>query len=413
MISKGNNKKYGIVIAILCSLTAGFSIPVNMSGVFLSPVAMELGFKQGDFSFHTTLTLFISAIVSLYVPRLMAKVHFKYILLSAALITGASNIMMGFSGQLWQFNVWGIARGVGAGLISMVPIAIIINNWFHKNHGMITSLVLSFSSVSGALLTPLFANLIERIGWQNSYVVSGVLIILLLLPGVIFPFADNPQQDGLLPFGAETVGEEHANDGAVLLDNRPYDSFILAAIVLVAVGHTAVIGIIQHFPGLSVESGYGAGIGAIMLSAAMVGSVVFKMLIGALCDRLNAITANMIMVLIHSIAVLIMLSTPNPLIIVLGAFLYGSAYSIPAVGVTLISKELLGNYHFNRFFPLISFGVATSAAASISLIGYLFDYTGSYVPALVLTMIVNVINITFLVMMSRKLKKDSWIEVKS
>ena len=115
------NKKHWLVVTILCGFTACFSIPINLSGVFLSPVATELGFQRGDFSFHATLTLFISAIVSLYVPRLMEKIPLKYILILAALLSGIPNIMMGFADKLWEFNLWGSVRGVGVGLISMVP----------------------------------------------------------------------------------------------------------------------------------------------------------------------------------------------------------------------------------------------------------------------------------------------------
>lgn len=399
------NKKHWLVVAILCGFTACFSIPINLSGVFLSPVATELGFQRGDFSFHATLTLFISAIVSLYVPRLMEKIPLKYILILAALLIGIPNIMMGFAEKLWEFNLWGSVRGVGVGLISMVPVAIIINHWFHKHHGMITSIVLSFSGLSGALMTPVFANLIEQFGWRNSYFISGVVIIILLLPGILIPFTVNPASEGLEPLGAEEVLSEDSRTEGLHLAEKVFDKKVLFELILVAVLHTAIIGLGQHFPGFTEANGHGAGVGALMLSVAMVGSIFFKMMVGAISDRLNAVTANLLMITISLVSVVVFISKSGPTLLLVAAFFFGSAYSIPAVGLPLLTKELLGKHYFNKVFPIISFGLATSGAVSISLIGYLFDFSGSYTLALLFAIGINVANIFLLVGMMAMTKK--------
>lgn len=399
------NKKHWLVVAILCGFTACFSIPINLSGVFLSPVATELGFQRGDFSFHATLTLFISAIVSLYVPRLMEKMPLKYILILAALLSGIPNIMMGFADKLWEFNLWGSVRGVGVGLISMVPVAIIINHWFHKHHGMITSIVLSFSGLSGALMTPVFANLIEQFGWRNSYFISGVVIIILLLPGILIPFTVNPASEGLEPLGAEEVLSDDLRTESLHLAEKLFDKKVLFALMLVAVLHTAITGLGQHFPGFSEANGHGASVGALMLSVAMVGSIFFKMMVGAISDRLNAVTANLLMITISLVSVALFISKPGPTLLLVAAFFFGAAFSIPAVGLPLLTKELLGKHYFNKVFPIISFGLATSGAVSISLIGYLFDFSGSYTLALLFIIGINIANIFLLVVMMAMTKK--------
>ncbi len=399
------NKKHWLVVAILCGFTACFSIPINLSGVFLSPVATELGFQRGDFSFHATLTLFISAIVSLYVPRLMEKMQLKYMLVIAAILSGVPNIMMGFAQHLWEFNLWGVVRGVGVGLISMVPVAIIINHWFHKHHGVITSIILSFSGVSGAVLTPLFANLIAQFGWRNSYIISGVVIILLLLPGIIFPFTVNPASEGLEPLGAGDVHLKSTSTDKLHIPEKTFNKKIFLAIMFVAVLHTAITGLGQHFPGFTEANGYSASIGAMMLSVSMIGSILFKMMVGAISDRFNAVTANLLMISISLVSASLFISKPGPTLLLVGAFLFGSAFSIPAVGMPLLTRELIGNHHFNKVFPLISFGLATGGAASISLIGYVFDFSGSYTPALLLTIGINVANILLLLVLKLKAKK--------
>ena len=175
--------------------------------------------------------------------------------------------------------------------------------------------------------------------------------------------------------------------------------------MLMAVLHTAIIGLGQHFPGFSEANGHGASVGALMLSVAMVGSILFKMMVGAISDRLNAVTANLLMITISLVSVALFISKPGPTLLLVAAFFFGAAYSIPAVGLPLLTKELLGKHYFNKVFPIISFGLATSGAVSISLIGYLFDFSGSYTLALLLAIGINVANIFLLVVMMAMTKK--------
>lgn len=397
------SKKHWLVVAILCGFTACFSIPINLSGVFLSPVATDLGFQRGDFSFHATLTLFISAISSLYVPKLMGKFQLKYILMVAAVLSGVPNIMMGFAQQLWEFNLWGSIRGVGIGLISTVPIAIILNHWFHKYHGVVMSLVLSFSGVTGAVLTPIFTHFIAQFGWRNTYFISGAFMILFLLPGILIPFKINPVLEGLEPLG---MGEVHGQDSASPLTKVTFNRKMFVVVTVVAVLHTATTGLGQHLPGFSESTGYSSEIGAIMLSVAMIGNIFFKLSVGAISDRLNAVVANLLMIAFGLFSVILFMIQSGPALLLVGAFFFGATLAIPTVGISLLTKELLGNVYFNKVFPLISFGLATSGAVSISLVGYLFDLSGSYTPALLLTAGVNILTIFLLVMMTVKSKKE-------
>lgn len=342
----------------------------------------------------------------------MMKYSYKQILIVAALLTGVPNILMGHSHFIWQFNLLGIIRGIGSGLISMVPIAIIINKWFHQKQGLATSIVLSFSSAAGALFTPAFTALVEQVGWRDSYVLSGILIIAFLLPGILIPYAIAPYEEGLTPYGAEETAEIKAeSDSQPRVEGQGVSKLVFFTILVIAVAHTGAGGIIQHFPGYSQINGYGPNIGAMMLSVTLLGSVIFKVMMGSISDRSNPVMANLIMFTVNAIAVVIMLETPNPTMVLVGAFLYGSAYAVPGVGLTLLTREMMGKAHFDKIFPLISFAISTSGALSISFVGYLYDFTGSYTPAFMLAGIVNVLNIVLVLRLSRKIKSQAVVEL--
>ena len=87
--------------------------------------------------------------------KLMGRFRYKRLLLCGVTVAVLSTAAMAFSRELWLFYLTGLLRGLGVGLFSMVPITIILTNWFHKSHGVATSITLSFSGLArGCMLPP-------------------------------------------------------------------------------------------------------------------------------------------------------------------------------------------------------------------------------------------------------------------
>ena len=156
------------------------------------------------------------------------------------------------------------------------------------------------------------------------------------------------------------------------------------ALLIVGILHTAITCLPQHFPGFAESLGQPASVGAMMLSCCMVGNIVSKLLIGELADRLGAMKASAFMIVLHMLSVIMLLFVHTELLLYAGAFLFGFVYSVSAVGLVLITKECFGTCHYNRAYPIISFAGSASCAVGISLVGYLYDFTGTYHTAFVL-----------------------------
>lgn len=404
-IEKSNkSKKHWIVALICCSLAMTvLGLPVNAGGVFFTPVAESLGVLRGAFSIHSTLTLIGGAIMSLFAPELIRRFSLKPVLTVGILLASTTNILMGFAQNLPQFYILGSLRGLGKGLIAIVPLTMIINEWFDKHHGLVTSIILSFTGIAGAVFSPIFSYLIGTIGWETSYILMGIIMLVGSLPAIVYPFSLNPRDDGLLPYG---YSEKKVKKNQVKMDRKEPKNItgsLLFYMLGLAVLLTMITGIPQHFPGYAETINLSLSIGSVMLSAAMLGNIIFKVLFGMLSDRIGATKTTVYMIMVNILSIAVLLTVSNASILIITSFFFGTIYALPAVGITLMTREFFGIKNFNKVYPIISFSTAVGGAISISLIGYIYDFTGSYVPAFVISLIFHVMNLAFIYLAARQI----------
>lgn len=399
--------KHWIVMVGLCGLAiSAVGLPVMTNGVFIQPIADSLGVYRGSVAMHNTMTLVTKALMSLYITHLLKRYPFKLLLGIGIILAGVSNVLLGFSQAVWLFNVLGTLRGIGAGMIAWVPITIIVNEWFEEKHGLIMSLVLSFSSVAGAVFSPVFTTLIEQYGWERSYQMMGVTIILFALPALFTPFTINPRESGLLPYGHIKKENQEEDDEASrskvsLAERTDVNGLLFAGMFLFTLLQTLLIGMPQHFPGFAGSLSLSNEVGATMLSVAMISSVVFKLAMGYISDQVGVIKSSLNMIAIVGIASLLLAWVETPALLYGAAFLFGGVFSIPSVSVTLLTKEFFGRYNFARLFPIISFSTSIGGAISLSLVGFIYDFTGSYIPAFLMAAGITLFNLTLLLYMKR------------
>ena len=147
-----------------CLAASSIGLCTNAIGVFYTPVAKSLKVLKGTFAMHATLSTLTTALTSLKMSKIIKKYNYKKILLIGSLLSSISTWMMSYSTSVYLFYILGILRGIGVGIYGMVPITVVITNWFDKKHGLATSLALSFSGLfRGYLFT--FIKFMDYLLW--------------------------------------------------------------------------------------------------------------------------------------------------------------------------------------------------------------------------------------------------------
>ena len=141
-----------------CLAASSVGLCTNAIGVFYTPVAKSLKVLKGTFAMHATLSTLATALTSLKMSKVIKKYSYKKVLLIGVILSSGATWLMSYSTSVYLFYILGILRGIGVGIYGMIPITVVITNWFDKKHGLATSLALSFSGLSGAIFSPLLSS---------------------------------------------------------------------------------------------------------------------------------------------------------------------------------------------------------------------------------------------------------------
>ena len=404
--NKRKRNKYRNIVAICCGLAgAAIGISFNTSGVFYTPVSENLGILRGAFSMHMTIFTLVMATASLSVPKIMKIIPYKVTLITSVLIVTVTTAMMGMARNIVMFYVLGAVRGLFNAMFSIAPISIIINRWFIRKNGLVMSVVFSISGLVGVFVSPVLAMIIEKWGWETGYFVKAGILFCLALPAMIYKFKVNPLEEQFKPYG-EDIPEEYSKKnfdkekkedaGNINVEKASYTKLTFKSILLFTSFICLLTGFPQHFPGYSASLGYRNSMGAILLSAGMMGNIISKLLVGILSDRIGASRATAVL-LISNLSGIIFLITANTFFyLAVGAFLFGSCYGIGAVALSLLTRRFFGIEKYIVLFPIITFLSNAGSALSLSIIGFIYDFSGSYMLAFVFSLVIIGISTIFL-----------------
>lgn len=407
MDSRSKSMKHWLVLATACAMSASsIGLNLNVIGVFYTPVSQSLGVLRGTFAMHATIASVALAITSLYFSLLLNKFGWKPVITSGIVIASLSTIALAFSTHMWAFYILGFLRGLGAGLYSMVPLALIVTNWFEEKRGLAMSLSFGFSGIAGAIFSPIFTSLIQSIGWEYSFIVMGTLLFVLASPAIFLPYTLHPKDSGYFPYGHKP---EESKDKKKVIKKANWVNFSFTHISFVlllvfTLLHTSLTGIPQHFPGFAESIHFSSQVGGVMMSAAMVGNITFKLIIGFISDYIGITKSTIIMLALNFIAIILLLTFSSAYLLIFASFLFGSVYAIPSVSLPLLTTELFGKERYIQLYPIISFVAGIGGALSMSVVGYVFDFTHSYVPAFIAALLFHVVNTIMIITAKRQSK---------
>ena len=369
-------RRYIVIIAALCGLIAsGVGLITNIAGLFFTPIAEELGLLRGAVSMNLTIGNLCFAAGGMMSARVMKENNLKTMLIAMTALIAGSTALLAFCSNVFLMYILNGLRGFASGIIGFVFVTIVINHWFYKNNGLVTSIAMGFSGLAGAVFSPIMSSIITASGWRTAYIVSAVLMLILNLPAILFLPSIDPYAKGLTPYGekkADTKTDEPVQETAAI------DKGLVAMVSVFAICGAASTALTQHFPGIAIEKGLDAAVGATMLSVTMLFNTGGKILLGALVDKIGARISMSIYTVLAFAGVLMILLVPSQTVMIAAAASLGLTYALATVGTVTLSKEVFGMANYSRTYPTISMIGTVCSAAFSSIIGFIYDATGGY-----------------------------------
>lgn len=123
---------YGWVLMIVgfLMMSIAYTGCISITSVFVIPVTEAFGVDRGSFLLYQTILLLVSIGVTAYYGKRMAKGNVKRIVVISALVAAAGYVIFAMAKSLYMFYFGAIFLGVGFSNCTVLPLSIILNNWF-------------------------------------------------------------------------------------------------------------------------------------------------------------------------------------------------------------------------------------------------------------------------------------------
>ncbi len=392
------NKIYPwLVLAACCGLiTITFGLN-NVTGLFFVHMAADLNCGIGSVSLFLSLILIMSGITGPIAAKVRKKVNVRTTIIACFIACLACYYGVYKADALWKLYLYAIVIGICGGTYGSTLVVELINNWFAKMSGTALGIALAFSGVSGAVLSPIISAMIVNKGWRLTFLLVFCSILIFFIALALIIIRSKPEELNLSRYG-ETADSKNANQEKkeVKVNIFCKEFFMICGFVTVGAMVTSMG---AHMSGFSNSIGLSSGQAALLVSAVMVGNLLFKVFFGIVADSKGGkITA--ILTYICSLAALVMFFLlPSRFFILLffAAYLLGTSYSAGNVITQACCQDIFGSEKASFYYAYMNLSILCLGASSTTIIGYIFDFTGSYKPALVGLGVI--LTITFLLLM--------------
>lgn len=371
---------YGYVIVLCCFLIMFVIVGLIMScaGIFYKPVSEELGIDIGKFGLYMSLNFLFSTLTLSFAGRLMERYSARIILSVSSAVAGTSLMAMSQFNAVWQFYIAGALFGITLAFLLYLGFPTLLNRWFKARIGVFIGICSAGSGIGGVLFNPIGGYLITNYGWRATYLIFGVMILLLVTPVLALFLRDYPKDKGLEPYGAAVTtdtdsriqkpdtGIEYAKAirmpvfyGLVVF------AFLINAAATLNVFVPAYVQSIQF----SIEEA------SFVASAVMVGVTVGKVALGMINDRSTGWGVMVTTGLGVAGLGLLLLGHVGIIVSIAGGFLFGWAYAGVSVQTPLLVRSVFGNRNYARIYSNVSMAIAVGGAIAAGGWGLLSDAT--------------------------------------
>lgn len=199
MTSEYTRNRWIIVVAaiiIQMCLGAVYAFSVLVSPLQKPPTEGGFGWTVVETSPAFTIALLVFALSMIPAGKLQDKKGPRIVATMGGIFLGLGMILSGFTNSLiWLYVSYGLIGGLGIGLGYVTPITTCVK-WFPDKKGLITGLAVFGFGAGSIVFAPLWNYLIGVMGWQNTFLTTGTLFVLLVIP--FAQLLKNPPQ-GYMP----------------------------------------------------------------------------------------------------------------------------------------------------------------------------------------------------------------------
>jgi len=275
---------------LLLAATAGLSfgaIPTATLGVFMQPLQDEFGWSRATITLGLLVFAFVSTPLSPFAGALVDRFGSRAIGLPGLALAGLSFAAFSLVGG--SFAVW-VAVWIIYTLCALFIRSTVWNRAvagaFEKSRGLAIAVLLSGTSVAGALAPFIAHLLIDNVGWEGAYIGLGIgwagigwLLVLFFFREPLAAPAD---------LDAQGVRQPKALPGGLTTKQAIRNPAILRIACAVVLQITVSAAISVHLVPIHMSFGASRGEAAGIVSLMGIGAILAKLATGYVADRVRS-----------------------------------------------------------------------------------------------------------------------------
>ncbi len=403
---------YGWIIVGVALVSMAFWLGIRTSfSVFYVALLEDFPWNRASSAGVQSMALITYTILAPLVGAFIDRFGPRRVIVPGVLVLSLGLALCSLIENLTQFYLlYGVLMGTGITAIGIVSYSAIIAHWFEKKRGLASGISVSGMGMGTFLLVPLSQQLISWWGWRLTFIVTGGLVTLILLPLNGFFLRHKPQELGLQPDGINTkevcFGEEDGCSMDLKFTQTDW-TFLKAARTgrfwaMFTFPFLSIIGIyiiLVHNVKFLVDQGVDKMTAALVFAMIGIISSVFRIFWGWLSDHIgreNAYTMGMVCGSLGLLSLIFIEALESMAFIYSFSILFGIGWGSSAPMFMAAAADLFKGKGFGLIYGMVEGGIGIAGALGAWIGGYIFDRTQSYQGAFILGIVVMLLSIVFI-----------------
>ncbi len=373
----GHERRAWLVVgSLFTTLFLVFGSGYNTAGVFFTPLLDHFGWTRAQLSLlQTTLALAAGLVVPL-VGWLLDRLEARVVIVAGAACTGIGFLLASRADAFVPMVAAYVLVGVGLGAATLLPVSLVVANWFGARRGLALGLAMGGTSAGGMVMTLVASRAIEHGGWRDGYLALALPIFVIVIPLVATTVRTRPAA-GAGSTVAEAASALPGLEVSAALRVRSFWLIGLAQFSFAFAASGTNLHAIPYFMGI----GYGAARAALLMSLVLGIAGAGKLGMGLLADRIGARRALVLNFVLCTGGMVSLLFAADAAAAAVFLVVYGLTVGAPLTLVPLVMADSLGLRRFGSLSGLLGLFNILGASAGPVVAGRIFDVTGGYAPA--------------------------------
>lgn len=371
-----------VAIAFLVNLIMGGTL--YTFSVFFNPLASQFGWTRAATAGAFSLYMILHGFLYIITGRLSDRFGTRIVISASGFFMGLGYSLMSQTSAIWQLYLFYgviVAIGMSGGY---VPLTSTVTRWFanDRKRGLMVGIAVAGVGVGTMIMPPVANWLISSYGWQTSYVVMGITVLVLIMSAAQF-VRRAPAQVQQLTQDQNAVQEQGSNleaRGLSLQQAIRTRQFWLLSAAYFGFGlflQAIMVHIVLHAIGLEISATVAANIFIAIGGLSVVGRIA----LGSVSDRIGNRTVIIASFALMTAALAWLLVAKEVWMLFLFAAAFGFAYGGLVATQSPLVADLFGMSSHGVILGVIVFIITTGAAVGPAMAGGIYDITGGYTPA--------------------------------